>query len=620
MYHRLQVTISASRSRGGGQGEGEDTTMVSGGPLRHQTFCFTCVLGLYGCRWRQQVDPNEKRWVERIWFVVMLLAVGFASFWMYFWLVVWNDADDFNWWIYQQTGKWVNWYWVILAATSTAFGYAVFLLLLAAIHVCFEIPVYLHWLHKILVVLLLCGCTASVVLMQQLWLDGFKLAWLSLQMTGPWLHLGAVGLMTVSSWVIAGQWAQVRTLALQIFWFVFYLGVMGGLYVAPLFITSPCFITVDQLPKKPNIGGHRGAPMLAPENTLLSFQTAIDNNATMIETDVQISIDGVPFLMHDGDLRRTTNIADVFPNRVNDNAATFNISELKRLNAGKWFLQSDPFGTVGGMSARRRALIANQSVGTFKDFLQLANTYNIRVIFDLYPPPRGHPFHKNFANYTLNFVLQSGLPQSSVVWLQDSDRFTIRKRAPFLKQGTGNKISPVNMKKLSLTVENLDYRQYSQGDYSLYSKNNITTVTYIVHSSWLFSYLWCSGADTVTSNGVNLVRNLNSPSWRMNPFHYRVLWITTDVLSGVCILVCFLVQRRRKAFGRNHVETVRLEMIEEAALPSHDHDPRKRLLSDNPADDMDDDDGTLEGATLGGTLAFDMDLPVVQHEEVAVEL
>eukprot|EP00058_Branchiostoma_floridae_P007485 XP_002592973.1 hypothetical protein BRAFLDRAFT_65559 [Branchiostoma floridae] len=508
-----------SRSRGGGQGEGEDTTMVSGGPLRHQTFCFTCVLGLYGCRWRQQVDPNEKRWVERIWFVVMLMAVGFVSFWMYFWLVVWNDADDFNWWIYQQTGKWVNWYWVILAATSTAFGYAVFLLLLAAIHVCFEIPVYLHWLHKILVVLLLCGCTACVVLIQQLWLDGFRLAWLSLQMTGPWLHLGAVGLMTVCSWVIAGQWAQVRTLALQIFWFVFYLGVMGGLYVAPLFITSPCFITVDQQPQKPKIGGHRGAPMLAPENTLLSFQAAIDNNATMIETDVQISIDGVPFLMHDGDLRRTTNIAEVFPNRVNDNAATFNISELKRLNAGKWFLQTDPFGTVGGMSARRRALIANQSVGTFQDFLQLANKYNVRVIFDLYPPPRGHPFHKNFANYTLNFVLNSGLPQSS------------------------------------------------------------------------------------------------------NPFHYRVLWITTDVLSGVCIIVCFLVQRRRKACRRNHVENVRLETIEEeVSFPSHDN-PRRRLLSDNPADVMDEDeDEGLGSASLGGTLAFDMDLPVVQHEEVAVEL
>ena len=50
------------------------------------------------------------------------------------------------------------------------------------------------------------------------------------------------------------------------------------------------------------------------------------------------SIDGVPFLMHDKTFRRTTNIADVFPDRVDEPASMFNISDIKKLNAGQWFI------------------------------------------------------------------------------------------------------------------------------------------------------------------------------------------------------------------------------------------------------------------------------------------
>lgn len=51
------------------------------------------------------------------------------------------------------------------------------------------------------------------------------------------------------------------------------------------------------------------------------------------------SYDGVPFLMHDSTLRRTTDIRKVFPNRTNTPAAMFTWAELEMLNAGAWFLQ-----------------------------------------------------------------------------------------------------------------------------------------------------------------------------------------------------------------------------------------------------------------------------------------
>ncbi len=45
--------------------------------------------------------------------------------------------------------------------------------------------------------------------------------------------------------------------------------------------------------------GHRGAPILAPENTLLSFQEAINNNMNGIELDVQLTRDKKLIIYHD---------------------------------------------------------------------------------------------------------------------------------------------------------------------------------------------------------------------------------------------------------------------------------------------------------------------------------
>ena len=52
--------------------------------------------------------------------------------------------------------------------------------------------------------------------------------------------------------------------------------------------------------------GHRGALTEAPENTLRSFQIALAHGADGVELDVQRSRDGVPVVIHDPTLERTT--------------------------------------------------------------------------------------------------------------------------------------------------------------------------------------------------------------------------------------------------------------------------------------------------------------------------
>ena len=56
----------------------------------------------------------------------------------------------------------------------------------------------------------------------------------------------------------------------------------------------------------PRVIGHRGAMAYAPENTIESFREAARRGATWVEIDVKLAGDGVPIVMHDASLKRTT--------------------------------------------------------------------------------------------------------------------------------------------------------------------------------------------------------------------------------------------------------------------------------------------------------------------------
>ena len=73
---------------------------------------------------------------------------------------------------------------------------------------------------------------------------------------------------------------------------------------------------------------HRGAGRLAPENTLAAFRLGARHGYRAFECDVKLAADGVPFLLHDATLQRTTS--------GHGRAADYPWSELARLDAGSW--------------------------------------------------------------------------------------------------------------------------------------------------------------------------------------------------------------------------------------------------------------------------------------------
>lgn len=82
---------------------------------------------------------------------------------------------------------------------------------------------------------------------------------------------------------------------------------------------------------QPAICGHRGASGHAPENTLVAFRKARELGATWIEFDVQLSADGIPIILHDTTLERTSSLGQ--PVRPTE----LTLAQLKELDAGSWF-------------------------------------------------------------------------------------------------------------------------------------------------------------------------------------------------------------------------------------------------------------------------------------------
>lgn len=92
---------------------------------------------------------------------------------------------------------------------------------------------------------------------------------------------------------------------------------------------------------RPLVIAHRGYSAAAPENTLPAFRLAVAAGADLVELDYYHTRDGVPIVIHDADLDRTTDAGRVLGGRkirVDSRSA----SELARLDAGSWFRTPTP--------------------------------------------------------------------------------------------------------------------------------------------------------------------------------------------------------------------------------------------------------------------------------------
>jgi glycerophosphoryl diester phosphodiesterase len=172
---------------------------------------------------------------------------------------------------------------------------------------------------------------------------------------------------------------------------------------------------------------HRGASGYAPEHTVAAYKLAMEQKVDFVEPDLAVTKDGVLICLHDDSLERTTNVADVFPDRASDTdgrggakrwlANDFTVAEIKRLDAGTWF---DP-------------KFAGQRIVTFQEMIDLVRTKTGTGIYpELKSPPlytaRGVDMEKIFVEQ----MKKNGLDKAEAlkampVIIQSFDWDTVRR-------------------------------------------------------------------------------------------------------------------------------------------------------------------------------------------------
>lgn len=117
---------------------------------------------------------------------------------------------------------------------------------------------------------------------------------------------------------------------------------------------------------------HRGTTYWAPEETEAAMRWARDIGSDYLELDLQRTKDGVLIALHDIDLRRTTNVEEVFPDKAFLPVSAFTLAELRQLDAGSWFNRANP--------KRARKGFEGLDILTLEDVIKIAE--GMRIVRD----------------------------------------------------------------------------------------------------------------------------------------------------------------------------------------------------------------------------------------------
>ncbi|XP_062381098.1 glycerophosphoinositol inositolphosphodiesterase GDPD2 isoform X2 [Sardina pilchardus] len=493
-----------------------------------------CSRGIYSCNWKH--SSERRRRCACCWFSFVGLATLLSLAWLFIWMALYNSRDDMNVKVFEKMKEWINWFMVIVIISAVLAIYSLLLLE----------PLDLHCVHKVFLSVGVLIVLAGVMAISLRWKEEWPTVPVFLQATAPFLQLGAVGALTFLSWLVFKTYSRARRSASRVLIMLAWAVVSLVVFLCPLLIHdfSPCVL--EELPPKPALVGHRGAPMLAPENTMMSFKRSLECNVTAFETDVLLSKDGHPFLMHDNhSLRRTTNVEKIFPRQEKDSSNNFTWSEIRRLNAGQGFLdlQNDPLQRTPSLSDTEWSDVRNQSVPSFHELLDLAKEHNVSIIFDL----KNETPSSNDANYTVQTILASGIAQNLIWWLPPVHRADVKRMAPGFRQVYGSLPALRNDSGSHLNVK---YNHLSTKEMRELRNKNVSVNLWVVNERWLFSLAWCSGASSVTTNACHIFNDMARPDWTLEPMLYRMIWISADLVSLLVMFGLFLLQREKRAKKR----------------------------------------------------------------------
>ncbi len=298
-----------------------------------------------------------------------------------------------------------------------------------------------------------------------------------------------------------------------------------SVFLIPL-VTPPSSLYNEPIAEKPLIIAHRGAAYLAPENTMQAFQKADGVGAHGWEVDVRVSIDGKFFLMHDTDLRRTTNVATVFPDKIDEDASSFTIAELKQLDAGSWFVDRDPFGAIKGgrVSTEDADLFRGAKIPLLDEILNYTIQNPHWIDIDMKKPNEDHPYASQYEDLLLDKLLLSNLTDKVMIKSYDP------KAENFTQLFSPREYTIEEM--LELGAELIDEKYTTaNSELSEYITTNVPIMVGVLNSPIRFSQVWLLGADFVLTDTPDVFLNMAEPLRMMKRSTFIPIWITLSVIS-----------------------------------------------------------------------------------------
>jgi glycerophosphoryl diester phosphodiesterase len=136
---------------------------------------------------------------------------------------------------------------------------------------------------------------------------------------------------------------------------------------------------------RPLIIAHRGYRACYPENTMLAFDRSL-GRCDMIELDVRLSADGRVVVMHDELLDRTSDALKQVPDKGGSlHVRDWPQAQLRRLDAGSWFVDADPFKTLasGLVGSEQLLPLMPQRIPTLDEVLVWCRDKNLPLNIEL---------------------------------------------------------------------------------------------------------------------------------------------------------------------------------------------------------------------------------------------
>ncbi len=161
---------------------------------------------------------------------------------------------------------------------------------------------------------------------------------------------------------------------------------------------------------------HRGARSLAPENTLKAAQIACETGADLWETDVAVTRDGHLVLFHDDTLLRCTDAEKKFPLKASFRVEDFDLKEIRALDAGSYFVETDPFGQIsqGNVGREAQTSFIGEPIPLLEEGLTLTLEKNWTINLEL-KFFEGAAKDSYLPDHTLEIIRRTHIPLNRVI-------------------------------------------------------------------------------------------------------------------------------------------------------------------------------------------------------------